>query len=402
MYRIREDEVREKKIMLIPAMLDAHFPLLKYAFYSPDYHPIILENEENITNVGLHYVNNDMCYPAILNIGQMVSALQSGRYDLDRTVLLMPQAGDACRGSNYVSALRRAVKKAGVEVPVLSLNVKGLEKQSCVRLHWYMVWRALVAVVYEDLLMILTNQVRPYELHPGDTTQCLNRWQNKLAEELRSGRHIGIRSVKRNIRKITEEYAKISRDSTRRCRKIGIVGELYMKYCHIGNWNLQKFLEEQHCEYYVNGLLWYALYYIDTHLKTEPYLIGKGYQLVYHIVHKIQCDLIAEVRAHGFYIMDEFHQFKKHADGLVPFHCTVGDGWLIGAECVNHDLGGFHKVIANQPFGCMPNQVCGKGLYPSLNCEIGTLNITSIDYDSGASSMNVRNRVMMAIGKEEW
>lgn len=147
MYRIREDEVREKKIMLIPAMLDAHFPLLKYAFYSPDYHPIILENEENITNVGLHYVNNDMCYPAILNIGQMVSALQSGRYDLNRTVLLMPQAGDACRGSNYVSALRRAVKKAGVEVPVLSLNVKGLEKQSCVRLHWYMVWRALVAVV---------------------------------------------------------------------------------------------------------------------------------------------------------------------------------------------------------------------------------------------------------------
>lgn len=268
MYRIDETRDREKRIMLIPAMLDAHFPLLRYAFYSRDYHPIVLENEKNIEEEGLHYVNNDMCYPSILNVGQMIAALKSGTYDLSRTVLLMPQAGDACRGSNYVSVLRRAIKKAGVEVPVLSLNVKGLEKSEQVRIRLDMVWRALIAVVYGDLLMILTNQTIPYEKEPGAAIARRAYWFETLAEDLKKGRHLGLGSLKRRMREITADYRQIPLVD-KKCKKVGFVGEVYIKYCHLGNWNMVDFLQKEGCECYVNGVLWYVLYYVDTHLVHE-------------------------------------------------------------------------------------------------------------------------------------
>lgn len=236
MYRIEEEKDKEKYIMLIPAMLDAHFPLLQYAFYSKNYHPVVLENEENITDIGLKYVNNDMCYPAILNIGQMVGALQSGAYDLKRTVLLMPQAGDACRGSNYTSILRRSVAAAGCEVPVLSLNAKGLEKDQQVQLTLGMVWRALFGLFYGDILMILKNQVKPYEVECGATDACLDKWQGILSDELKKGKYLTLGWMERNFYRIAEDFAKIKR-TTEEKQKIGIVGELYTKYCHIGNWN---------------------------------------------------------------------------------------------------------------------------------------------------------------------
>lgn len=396
MYRICEEKDRERYIMLIPAMLDAHFPLLQYAFYSPDYRPVILENEAGITDVGLKYVNNDMCYPAILNIGQMIAALQSGAYDVSRTVLLMPQAGDACRGSNYTSKLRRAVKKAGFSVPVLSLNAKGLEKGQQVRLHSYMVWRAFVAVMYGDLIMILENQIHPYERTRGDTKRKVQEWLAKLSEDLKQGRHLGVASMKRRFAEIAEDFASIPRQE-RECRKVGLVGELYTKYCHLGNWNLLKDLAEQKCECYVNGLSWYVLYYIDTHLGKEGFLMEKAYQMGFQFILKMQREMVQAIRRQGFYVMDEFVSFKEHAKGYVSFDCCIGDGWLMGAEIVNHARNGYSRVIAAQPFGCMPNHVCGRGLYPSLSRKLENVTITSVDYDSGGSSLNVKNRIRMAL-----
>lgn len=397
MYRIREDEFREKYMMLIPAMLDAHFPLLKYAFFSKKYHPVILENEENITDIGLKYVNNDMCYPAILNIGQLIGALQSGKYDLDRTVLLMPQAGDACRGSNYTSVLRRAVKNAGFpQVKVLSLNVKGLEKDQQVSITAGMVWRALFAVFYGDMLMILSNQVRPYESHPGDTDDCRKRWHARLAEELKSGRHLTFSWMKRNMNSMAEEFAAIVREK-KDVQKIGIVGELYVKYCHIGNWNLRRLLREEHCEYYINGLTWYVLYYIDTHLTSEGRLMGMLYRVAGYVLEKLQKRMVETIKAHGFYSMEPFTPFKKRAEGIVNYGCQVGDGWLIGAEAVSHIENGYTKVIAVQPFGCMPNHVCGRGLYPALQRRYPWAQIAGIDFDSSGSPLNVRNRIQLLI-----
>ena len=396
MYRIEEDKDKEKYIMLIPAMLDAHFPLLQYAFYSKNYHPIVLENEENITDIGLKYVNNDMCYPAILNIGQMVGALQSGAYDLNRTVLLMPQAGDACRGSNYTSILRRAVADAGCKVPVLSLNAKGLEKDQQVQLTIGMVWRALFGLFYGDILMILKNQVKPYEIEIGATDACAKRWHEILAEELKTGKHLTLGWMERNFYRMAEDFAKIKR-TTEQKQKIGVVGELYTKYCHIGNWNLEQYLLEEGCEHYINGLSWYVLYYIDTHLTTEGALMGKCYEIGLKFIGGLQKKMIAALRSNGFYCVDEFLTVKKQAEGYVSFNCTVGDGWLIGAEAVAHIKGGYRKVIAVQPFDCMPNHVCGRGLYPSLARKLPEGHIVSVDLDSSGSSLNVRNRIKMLI-----
>lgn len=400
MYRIEEEKDKEKYIMLIPAMLDAHFPLLQYAFYSKNYHPVILDNEENITDIGLKYVNNDMCYPAILNIGQMVGALQSGAYNVNRTVLLMPQAGDACRGSNYTSILRRAVAAAGYKVPVLSLNAKGLEKEQQVKLNFGMVWRALFGLFYGDILMILKNQVKPYEAERGVTDACLKKWQRILAEELKNGKNLTLSGMVCNFERMAEEFSQIKR-RTEQKQKIGIVGELYTKYCHIGNWNLEQFLTEEGCEYYINGLSWYVLYYIDTHLTTEGALMGKCYEIGATFIGGLQKKMINALRSRGFYCMDAFAAVKKQAQGYVSFSCMVGDGWLIGAEAVAHIKGGYRKVVAVQPFDCMPNHVCGRGLYPSLARKLPEGHIVSVDIDSSGSSLNVRNRIKMLLD-EPW
>lgn len=397
MYRIKEDEFHEKYMMLIPAMLDAHFPLLKYAFFSKNYHPIILENENNITDIGLKYVNHDMCYPAILTIGQLIGALQSGTYDLNRTVLLMPQAGDACRGSNYTSVLRRAVEKAGFsQVRVLSLNVKGLEKDQQVKLEPAMVWRALFAVFYGDFLMLLSNQVRPYETQPGSTDACLHQWTEHFAEDLRVGKHLTFSRLKENMNRAAEDFAAIPRQK-KEIPKVGIVGELYVKYCHLGNWNLCQFLQEENCEYYVNGLTWYVLYYIDTHMMSEGPVMRKFYQLAASFMERLQKNMVSIIRKYGFYVMDEFSCFKKKAEGIVNYQCAVGDGWLIGAEAVNNMENGYEKVIGAQPFGCMPNHISGRGLYPALQRRYPRAQIVSVDFDSSGSPLNVRNRIKFVL-----
>lgn len=397
MYRIDEKKDREKYILLVPAMLDAHFPLLKYAFYSRNYRPVILENEEKVTDTGLAYVNNDMCYPAILNIGQMIAALQSGQYDLSRTKLLMPTAGDACRGSNYTGALRRAVKAAGFpEVQVLSLNVQGLEKEQQMKLEAGMIWRALFGLFYGDMLMLLTNQVRPYEKSKGATEQCRQRWIGRLSEMLRQGVHLTLGDMKKNFRRMASDFAAIEQTGEKK-QRIGIVGEIYIKYCHMGNWNLEQTLLEEGCEGHTNGLSWYVLYYMDTHLAEADHRMAALYRMGMRFIGGLQRDMIAALREYGFYTLPEFAIFKKEAEGYVSYRDTIGDGWLIGAETVSHILHDCRKVAAVQPFACMPNQICGRGLYPSLSRKLPQGRIVSVDVDASASKLNAYNRIKMLI-----
>lgn len=397
MYKINEKENKERYTLLVPAMLDAHFPLLQYAFYSKNYHPVILENEEGVVDAGLRYVNNDMCYPSILNIGQMITALQSGTYDLSRTRVLMPTAGDACRGSNYTGALRRALKAAGFSrVQVLSLNVQGLDKENQMKLEPGMVWRALFGLFYGDILMLLTNQVLPYEVHAGETLGCRQRWINLLSEDLRQGKKLSLRHMKENFYRIATDFADIPRLEVRK-QRIGIVGELYIKYCHMGNWNLEQTLRAEGCESHTNGLSWYVLYYMDTHLAQTDTVTAALYRTGMKLMEKLQREMIAALEKHGFYTLPEFSVLKREAEGYVNYRDTIGDGWLIGAEMVSHILHDCKKVVAVQPFGCMPNQICGRGLYPSIARKLPQGRIVSVDVDSSASKLNAYNRIKMLI-----
>lgn len=397
MYKIREDQDREKYLLLIPSMLDAHYPLFKYAFYSKEYHPIIIEEIDGVTDEGLKYINNDMCYPCILNTGQMISALKSGKYDVNRVKLLMPSAGDACRGSNYLRLIQKAVKDAGFEnVPVVSINLKGLEKGNMLKITPGMVWRALLGMYYGDILMLLLNQTRPNEVHKGDSEKVWSKWIEILADNMRNGRHMSLRSLKKNYYKICEDFSKIELIKERK-QRVGIVGELYIKYCSLGNWDMIKYLEENDCESHTNGLSWYAMYYLDSHLTETGKLEASAYKLVIKFFGNLQNEMIKAMRQYGFYTMEPFAVMKEEAKDYVSQKLTIGDGWLMGSECVGHILHECPKVLAIQPFGCMPNHCCGRGKYPYLNRMLDEGQIVSIDVDSSGSRVIAYNRVRLLI-----
>lgn len=200
----------KKKInLLIPAMLDFHFPLLKYAFCSGNYNAVILDYSENIAEIGLRYSHNDLCYPVILIIGQMITALKSGKYDMTETAFMIPQAGDACRGSNYIFMIRKAMKRAGFgNVPVISLNFKGLEDENRLKINIGMIRRGLAAVMYGDILMILRNQIEAYEVIPGETDALCDKWTDILRDGIISGKLLSVRAMKRKFAEISSDFAK--------------------------------------------------------------------------------------------------------------------------------------------------------------------------------------------------
>ncbi|WP_090420345.1 2-hydroxyacyl-CoA dehydratase [Pseudobutyrivibrio sp. YE44] len=398
MYKIDETNNNEKYILLIPSMLDFHFPLMKYAFCSKEYHPIILDNEDGIINVGLKYVNNDMCYPAICNSGQIIDALQSGKYDLSKTRVLMATAGDACRGSNYITTIKRALKKAGFEqVPVVNINVRGIEKSETINVSPAMAWRGLVSIYYGDILMLLLHHLRPNEITHGQTQEKYHYWLSVLSEDLRCGKHLSIRAIKRRFKEISDDFAQISLNEKRK-QRIGIVGEIFHKYSHLGNWNLIDYLEEQGCESHTNGVSWYLMYYVDTHLLTEKSVLRPAYKLAQKFFNHLQKAMIDAIRANGFYSMDDFLSLKEQVRPYISMEYNIGDGWLIGAECAGHLLEDCPKVMAVQSFGCMPLQTCGKGIYTRVGRELadkGIIAWAEIDH-SGAES-NYYNRVQMLI-----
>lgn len=378
-------------------MLDFHFPLLQYAFCSKHYNAVILNNSDNITNIGLEYAHNDMCYPCILIIGQMISALQSGNYDLNNTILLIPQAGDACRGSNYIHMIRKALKKAGYEkVPIVSLNVKGLESDNLFSISIGMVRRAVAAVMYGDILMLLKNQIEPYEKIKGETQKYIDKWISYLGCKIKNNKKLSYLSIKRTFKCIANDFRNIKQEN-KNIKKVGVVGELYIKYCHLGNWNLESFLKEQSCEYMINGFSWYVLYYIDAHMMDENAAIKILYKIALKYLGNLQNNMVNSIRAKGFHCLDEFHTFKENAKGKVPFVIRAADGWLIGCEIINLINKRYDKILCAQPFGCMPNHVCGKGIYPHLQREFPKSQIVSVDYDSSGNEINVRNRIKMLL-----
>lgn len=396
MYQIHETQQPSQKTVLIPAMLDVHFPLLRYAFFSEKYFPVILDNEDSITETGLRFVHNDMCYPCILNVGQMIAALQSGQYDTQNTLLLMPSAGDSCRGANYTEILRKAVKRAGFpEVRVVTLNVQDIDKENQMELTPSMVWRALFGLCYGDLLLLLTQQIRPYETEAGAANACYDKWVTRLSEDFRTGKHLTFSALKRNYRRITEDFAAIPRSHEQKPR-VGLVGELYIRYCHLGNRNTVRYLEENHCESYTNGLAYYALYYLDSHADSADFLTKAGFRVVFHTILSLQKSMIAAVKKAGLFALPDYATLKKEANAFISAKAGVGDGWLIGMEAAGYFRHGIPKALGVQPFGCMPSHVFGRGQYASLARTLDG-QLVSVDFDSGLPLVNIQNRIRLLI-----
>ena len=260
-------EMKKDYTILIPTMLPMHFKMIISVLETYGYKLELLEKSgQEVTETGLKYVHNDTCYPAVLVVGQFIDALQSGKYDPHKTALMMFQTGGGCRASNYISLIRKALVKAGYEyVPVISFSFAGLEKHPGFRLNLPIIHGMLYAVLYGDLLMTLINQTRPYENHPGDAERLADRWCRKLALEIRHGKRISYRKVKKNYRLMLQDFAAIEK-TLRPAVKVGVVGEIFVKYSPLGNNDLERFLVREGAETVVPGLMDFLLYCVDNEL----------------------------------------------------------------------------------------------------------------------------------------
>ena len=385
------------RTLLIPALLDDWFPLLQYAFASEEWEPVLLSEDRNLADLGLRYFHNELCYPVFLIAGQVLRALDSGRYDPARTGVLMGQAGDECRGSCGIRLTRKVLDRAGYRsVALLSLNVRGIDRDTGLPITLPMIRRCLAAAVWGDALALLRNQTRPYEAVPGAAEALWRSWIKTLAGDLRRGEGLTRRRILDRCREMTASFRRI-KTVPRTVQRVAIVGEIYTKYCRLGNWNLERYLAAEHCEIAVGGITWYALYYMDSHSLKGPVLRRRLYRLLARYLTGIQRELLAVLAEGGYRALPPLPELKRQADGLAPLRCTVADGWLITAEAAAWARLGWRKILCVQPFGCLPGHIFGKGQYAALQRKLPDARLVSVDYDASTGEGTVQSRIRMLL-----
>ena len=397
------EDMKKDYTILVPNMLPIHFKLLISLFRSHGYNVELLENEgPQIAETGLKYTHNDTCYPAILVVGQMMDALLSGKYDINKTALIMFQTGGGCRASNYISLIRKALKKAGMEqVPVISLNFYGMEKHPGFKLGPKILHSMIYAVCYGDLIMSLVNQVRPYETTAGEAEALADRWTTVLGKELAENK-IRYSKIKDNYRAIIADFAKIAVNRTNR-PKVGIVGEIFVKYSPLANNDLERFLIKEGAEVVVPGLIDFCLYCIYNSI-IDYKLYGKNkktypvWKFAYKFFSKKKNDISRLIEEEGtFESWTEFDKITDIASTVISLAVKMGEGWLLTSEMVELAESGCKNIVCTQPFGCLPNHICGKGMMKPLKELMPDINIVAIDYDAGASRVNQENRLKLML-----
>ena len=402
-------EMKKDYTIITPNMAPIHFELIKNVLESFGYHIDLLRTTgREIADEGLKYVHNDTCYPALLSIGQLMHALHSGKYDLHKVALIMTQTGGGCRASNYIHLLRKALKKDGLDfIPVISLNLSGLESNSGFKITLPMIRQAIAALTYGDLLMLLKNQTKPYEVTPGESDALVDSWTSQLTKLFQQGKAFSQREVQEYFQKIAQSFADIKRRDVEKI-KVGVVGEIYVKYSPLANNNLEQFLFEQDCEVMVPGILSFMIFKVDNRLEDIRLYGGSQAKkqvctLLKWYFTKYETDLIAAVKQFPqFTAPAPYSHLKELAGKVIGYGCKMGEGWLLTAEAMELVESGYGNVVCAQPFGCLPNHIVGKGMIRKVKNLYPQANIVPIDYDPSATQVNQENRIklMLAVAKE--
>ena len=389
--------------ILVPTMLPMHFKMILAYLRTFGYNLELLEtNGPHIAETGLKYVHNDTCYPAILVIGQLMDAINSGKYDIDKLALVQFQTGGGCRASNYIALLRKALKKAGLgQIPVISISFQGVEKHSGFQLNLKKFRGMLYGVLYGDLLMTLMNQTRPYELEKGTAQKLADEWTEKLGTELGTGR-ISYKTVLANYRAIIDSFAAIPVEK-RPAVKVGVVGEIFVKYSPLGNNNLEQFLTDEGAEVVVPGLVDFCLYCIYNFILDYK-LYGRGYwtavaaKAAYKYLNGKKQDMIDLLETDGrFEAPTPFDRTLTMAEGYLGLGAKMGEGWLLTSEMIELIESGCKNIVCTQPFGCLPNHIVGKGMMKPIKERNPDVNIVAIDYDASSSKVNQENRLKLML-----
>jgi len=395
-----KNEMKKTHTILVPMMLQPHFSILCEVLKLEGYNvELLTEDGAEVAQTGLKYVHNDMCYPAILVIGQFIRALQSGKYDVNKTALLITQTGGGCRASNYIFLLRKALRASGFEsVPVLSLNFMGLDENS-VKLSLNGLIRTAYGILYGDTVLALYNQARSYEKTLGDAERVKDEIVKYIIDKMRNNREF---SFKKHVKYITEKFASIPRDTAEKPR-VGIVGEIYLKYSPLGNNDLEKFLISQGAEPVVGGLIDFILYALENGFVTEKLYnmklkIKSLQKIAINYLTNKQKTINSIIKKNSdFKEIHTFDHLKNAADKIIDKGVKMGEGWLLTAEMVSHIKSGVNNVLCAQPFGCLPNHIVAKGVMSSVRRKYPFANITAIDYDSGACKVNQENRIKLML-----
>ena len=400
--------MKETHTILIPNMAPVQFRILAAAMERKGYHVELLGNcGSQVSELGLKYVHNDTCYPALLVIGQFLDALGSGKYDLDHTALIITQTGGGCRASNYIFLLRKALERAGYgHIPVLSLNFSGLEKGNSLPMDLAFIRMALAAIYYGDLLVTLKAQTAPYEIHRGDAAALQEKWLDVICGWMREGCGFNQLEMKIAMSKIAAAFAVIPVRRTPKV-KVGVVGEIYVKYSPLGNNNLEEFLASQDCEVNLPGLMGFVQY--CAYNPSETARLYGGTFLEKHVsdfvlkyIEGMESVVIKVLRDNGYHAPLPFRELIRLTDGVISTGDKMGEGWLLTAEMIELVRAGYENIVCAQPFGCLPNHICGKGMINKIRELYPEANITSIDYDPSATRVNQENRIklMLSVGRE--
>ena len=398
------EEMKEEYTILVPMMLPIHFSILKAIFQREGYHMEVLETQNsNIIQMGLKYCHNDICYPAQLTIGQLMDALQSGKYDVHKVAVMLSQTGGGCRASNYISLLRKALDRAGLDfVPAVSINFSGLEENPGFVITKKMVYEMANAVIYGDLLMCLHNQTQPYEKEAGASQRLVERFTAMLNDDFAKGESMGPKAIRKKMDEIVGAFAAVpvyKKDKVR----VGIVGEIYVKFAPLGNNNLEAFLLKENAEPVVPGLLDFLLYTIDTGIEDYIRYGGKLLKPIItkylmHVFTGIQKDMIRAIKRAGcFHAPSSFSRTKELAGQVIDYGVKMGEGWLLTGEMMALIDEGVNNIVCTQPFGCLPNHVCGRGMMRRIKKFHPDANIVAIDYDASATRVNQENRLKLML-----
>lgn len=396
------EDMKKTHTILVPDMLPVHFKLLISIFAAEGYKMELLQNDSRaVVDEGLKNVHNDACYPALLVIGQFMDALKSGKYDLDKTALLITQTGGGCRASNYIHLLRKAVDRNFPQIPVISLNFSGLETDSAFKITPKVFIKLMYAVLYGDLLMTCFNKCRAYEINKGESKKMLDKWQNRLGNIFRSGSKLFLKT-KKVYTDILNDFASIRLSSEKKIR-VGIVGEIYVKYSPLANNHLEDFLISEGCEPVVPSLLEFVMYcatstFNDAKIYDNQTKASRLYKLGYKLIYAKQKELIRIMKEQGcFEPLHDFEHLRKLADKYINQGVVMGEGWLIPAEMAALAKSGVDNIICAQPFGCLPNHIVAKGMSRAIKDDNPNANIVAIDYDPGATRVNQENRIKLML-----
>ena len=406
--KIFTKDMKKDYTILMPQMAPIHFELLESAVKSCGYKIELLKDcTDHTVETGLKYVNNDACYPSILTTGQFIEALQSGKYDVNKTAIIMSQTGGGCRATNYIGFIRKALKDAGFEkVPVISFNVVGMEKMPGFKITIPLIERLLKTVIYADLLQKMLTKNRAYEIHKGETQELFDRWMKKVKE---LSVNSNMKEFKNSIHEIVNDFERIELDTTIEKPKVGIVGEVLIKYHPFGNNFVANKLEEEGAEVVLPDFMGF-IKFIATHkitfnrlIKTDP-IKAKLFKTAIKLIDVLEKEVVIALNESekGYLLPCDIFELEEKVNDILSIGNQTGEGWFLTAEMIEYIEHGIPNIVCVQPFACLPNHVVGKGVIKTIRSKFPDANISPIDYDPGASEANQTNRIklLMTVAKD--